>query len=97
MVTNVAAVHLEAFKDVAAIAVEKASIFDGMEPGGVAVINADHEHSDIVLDKALERGLRETTFGQARLCGTVPDRLDAGDHLFGVTSVWPARRRVGLE
>ena len=64
MVTNVAAVHLEAFKDVAAIAVEKASIFDGMDPGGVAVINADHDHSDIVLDKALERGLRETTFGR---------------------------------
>ena len=33
--------------------------------GGVAVINADHAHSDIVLAKALERGLRETTFGQA--------------------------------
>ena len=64
MVTNVAAVHLEAFENVAAIAVEKASIFDGMEPGGVAVINADHNHSDIVLDKALERGLRETTFGR---------------------------------
>ena len=64
MVTNVAAVHLEAFKDVAAIAVEKASIFDGMEPGGVAVINADHAHSDIVLSKAVDRGLRETTFGQ---------------------------------
>ena len=64
MVTNVAAVHLEAFENVAAIAVEKASIFDGMEPGGVAVINADHDNSDIVLDKALERGLRETTFGR---------------------------------
>ena len=64
MVTTVAAVHLEAFEDVAAIAVEKASIFDGMEPGGFAVINADHAHSDIVLAKALERRLRETTFGR---------------------------------
>ncbi|SDF44630.1 UDP-N-acetylmuramoyl-tripeptide--D-alanyl-D-alanine ligase [Sulfitobacter delicatus] len=64
MVTNVAAVHLEAFENVAAIAVEKASIFDGMEAGGVAVINADHDLSDIVLNKALERGLRETTFGR---------------------------------
>tara|TARA_R110002049_G_scaffold23545_1_gene83190 strand:+ start:2850 stop:4286 length:1437 start_codon:yes stop_codon:yes gene_type:complete len=64
MITNVAAVHLEAFADVAAIAVEKASIFDGMQPGGVAVINADDEHAAIVMAKALDCRLRDVEFGR---------------------------------
>jgi hypothetical protein len=42
-------------------------------------------------------GFSETTFGQARLRGNVPNWLDAGGHLFGITFAWPARRRVGLE
>lgn len=40
-ITTVAAVHLEAFESVDDIAREKAAIFEGLEPGGVAVINAD--------------------------------------------------------
>lgn len=38
MITTVAAAHLEAFANVDAIAHEKAAIFEGLEPGGVAVI-----------------------------------------------------------
>ncbi len=42
MVTTVAPVHLEAFDDgIDGIAREKASIFEGLEPGGLAVINDD--------------------------------------------------------
>lgn len=41
MITTVAAVHLEAFASVEAIADEKAAIFEGLEPGGIAVLNAD--------------------------------------------------------
>ena len=43
VITTVAAVHLEAFGSVAEIAAEKAAIFEGLEPGGIAVINADLE------------------------------------------------------
>jgi UDP-N-acetylmuramoyl-tripeptide--D-alanyl-D-alanine ligase len=64
MVTTVAAAHLEAFENVEAIAVEKASIFEGMKPGGVAVINADIEHAAILMAKAMERRLRELEFGE---------------------------------
>ena len=85
MVTNVAAVHLEAFENVAAIAVEKASIFDGMEPGGVAVLNAAHDNSDIVLDKALERGLRETTFGRKGQHYTLTDVKVQGEATVAVS------------
>ncbi len=64
MVTTVAAVHLEAFDDVAGIAVEKAAIFDGLQPGGVAVINADIDHAAILMAKAVDCRLRDIEFGE---------------------------------
>lgn len=63
MVTTVAAAHLEAFENVAQIAVEKASIFEGVPAGGVAVINADIEHAAILMAKAVDCKLREIEFG----------------------------------
>ena len=41
MVTTVAEVHLEAFDDINGIALEKASIINGLVPNGVAIMNAD--------------------------------------------------------
>ena len=41
VVTTVAEVHLEAFDDITGIALEKASIIDGLMPNGVAIMNAD--------------------------------------------------------
>ena len=64
MVTTVAAAHLEAFEDVAGIAVEKASIFAGLPIGGGAVINADIEHAPILLAKAHDCRLHDITFGE---------------------------------
>jgi len=43
IVTTVEPVHLEFFKNVAAIADAKAEIFSGVEPGGVAVLNRDND------------------------------------------------------
>jgi UDP-N-acetylmuramoyl-tripeptide--D-alanyl-D-alanine ligase len=63
MVTTVAAAHLEAFDNIAGIAIEKASIFEGVRPGGVAVINADIEHAAILMAKAVDCRLREMEFG----------------------------------
>ena len=37
MVTTVEAVHMAAFRDISGIAREKAAIFAGLEPGGIAV------------------------------------------------------------
>ncbi|MEL6587826.1 MAG: UDP-N-acetylmuramoyl-tripeptide--D-alanyl-D-alanine ligase [Pseudomonadota bacterium] len=49
MVTIVAPVHLEAFEDgIEGIAREKASIFGGLAPGGVAIWNADLETTPIL-------------------------------------------------
>ncbi|UWP87985.1 UDP-N-acetylmuramoyl-tripeptide--D-alanyl-D-alanine ligase [Aliiroseovarius crassostreae] len=61
MVTTVAAAHLEAFEDISGIAREKGAIFQGLEPGGVAVVNGDLPTTDILL--AVAKGARTETFG----------------------------------
>ena len=65
MITTVAAAHLEAFENIEGIAHEKAAIFDGLEPGGVAVINADLETTPILLAAARAQGVEILTFGKA--------------------------------
>lgn len=64
LVTTVAAVHLEAFENVAGIAAEKAAIFDGLEPEGVAVVNADIETADVLRDHAKALGFAKVEFGE---------------------------------
>ena len=50
MITTVAAAHLEAFEDLSGIAREKAAIMDGLEQGGIAVLNADIETAPVLRD-----------------------------------------------
>ena len=63
MVTIVAAAHLEAFRDIDEIAVEKGAICDGLEPGGVAVLNGDLSNSALLCDAARRNGAEIITFG----------------------------------
>jgi UDP-N-acetylmuramyl-tripeptide synthetase/UDP-N-acetylmuramoyl-tripeptide--D-alanyl-D-alanine ligase len=63
IVTTVAAVHLENFGGVAEIARAKAEIFDGLEPGGYAIVNRDNEWFEILRDAALARGATVVGFG----------------------------------
>ena len=64
MITTIAPAHLEAFEDLAGIAREKASIFDGLEPGGNAVINGDLDTSALMIDAARSHGATVLTFGE---------------------------------
>lgn len=64
MVTTVAAVHLEAFEDIAGIAREKAAIMEGVEPGGVAVLNGDIAEASVLGAQAVSMGLRHVWFGE---------------------------------
>ena len=66
IVTTVAAAHLEAFEDIEGIAREKASIFEGLEPGGVALINADISTTSILRAKAMQHAARVLSFGTTR-------------------------------
>ena len=66
LVTLVAPAHIGAFADgLDGIAREKASIMDGLRPGGVAVLNADVETAPILFETAaaLPGGARVLGFG----------------------------------
>ncbi|MFW8636771.1 UDP-N-acetylmuramoyl-tripeptide--D-alanyl-D-alanine ligase [Cribrihabitans pelagius] len=65
MVTTVAPVHLEAFDDVAGIAREKAAIMEGLEPGGVAVLNADIAEAGVLRTVAADLGAAARWFGKS--------------------------------
>lgn len=67
VITTVAAAHLENFGSLDEIARAKAEIFSGLEPGGTAVLNADHPQLGILLDEANAAGVRNVvTYGEAR-------------------------------
>ncbi|WP_427788990.1 UDP-N-acetylmuramoyl-tripeptide--D-alanyl-D-alanine ligase [Brevundimonas diminuta] len=68
-VTTVGPVHIEAFADgEAGVAREKAAIFEGLAPGGIAVVNAADAHADIVRQGAEKAGAVVRTFGHAAGC-----------------------------
>ncbi|SFK51620.1 UDP-N-acetylmuramoyl-tripeptide--D-alanyl-D-alanine ligase [Shimia haliotis] len=79
LVTTVAAVHLEAFENVAGIAAEKAAIFDGLEPDGVAVLNADIETADVLRAHADALGFAKVEFGESSDTWTLRDVQLSGD------------------
>lgn len=64
MVTTVAAAHLEAFENIEGIAREKASILEGLEPEGVAILNADCSTADVLSRTAEALGARQVGFGE---------------------------------
>jgi UDP-N-acetylmuramoyl-tripeptide--D-alanyl-D-alanine ligase len=64
VITTVAAAHLQFFESVADIAAAKAEIFLGLEPGGAAVLNADHDYLHILFNHARKAGVaRIVTYG----------------------------------
>jgi UDP-N-acetylmuramoyl-tripeptide--D-alanyl-D-alanine ligase len=65
IITTVEPVHLEFFPSVEAIADAKAEIFQGIEPGGAAVINRDNPHFARLQKQAKAAGVgRIVSFGE---------------------------------
>jgi len=64
VVTTVEPVHLAFFSDEAAIAEAKAEVFEGLEPGGTAVLNRDNRWFDLLAARAAENGARIVSFGE---------------------------------
>ncbi|WP_282021460.1 UDP-N-acetylmuramoyl-tripeptide--D-alanyl-D-alanine ligase [Ruegeria faecimaris] len=87
LVTTVAAVHLEAFESVAGIAKEKAAIFDGLVPGGAAIVNADIEHADILRQYADEAGAGIVDFGRAASDYVLTDVVQKPDSVHATARV----------
>jgi UDP-N-acetylmuramoyl-tripeptide--D-alanyl-D-alanine ligase len=64
LINNAAAAHIEFFGSVEGIARAKGEIFEGLKPGGTAVINADDHHAG--LWRELAGGRRIVDFGLSR-------------------------------
>jgi UDP-N-acetylmuramoyl-tripeptide--D-alanyl-D-alanine ligase len=69
LVTTVGAVHTENFPDgEIGVAHAKAEIFDGLAPGGIAVLNADNAWLPLLSDAAKANDARIVTFGHGIDC-----------------------------
>ena len=79
MVTTVAPAHLEAFENIDGIAREKASIAQGLEPGGVAVLNADIGTADLLRAEVAPFAARVLRFGAQAEDWVLGDVRLAGD------------------
>ena len=63
VVTTIAPAHIGHFADEAAIAQAKAEIFEGLEPGGIAIIPADNPHVELLASVALQHAAQVLRFG----------------------------------
>lgn len=77
LITTIAPAHIENLGSLEAIADEKAQIFTGLLPGGIAIIPADTEHAGRLVAHARACGAKIITFGRAagadvRLLDAIP-------------------------
>ena len=64
LITTVAAAHIEFFASVEAIADAKAEVFQGLEPGGSAIIPFDNPHAARLINHAMPYARHTVTFGR---------------------------------
>ena len=65
IVTNVAAVHMEAFESIDQIAHAKAEIFESLSPDATAIVNVDLPTTYILMDMVRQVGAQLIGFGQS--------------------------------
>ena len=79
-ITTVGPVHVENFADgEAGVAAAKAEIFDGLIPGGLAVLNADNVWFDFLSERARARGAQIARFGTGEGCEAQLLAFEAGE------------------
>ena len=64
-ITRIAPAHLGQFESVEGIARAKAEIVEGVEPGGIVVLNADDEYFPLLSSIASDQSVAVRTFGAA--------------------------------
>jgi UDP-N-acetylmuramoyl-tripeptide--D-alanyl-D-alanine ligase len=87
LVTTVGAVHTENFPDgEVGVAHAKAEIFDGLAPGGTAILNADDAWLPLLSDAAKTNGARIVTFGHGSDCDAQLVGFERGDEAGAVVT-----------
>jgi UDP-N-acetylmuramoyl-tripeptide--D-alanyl-D-alanine ligase len=106
VVTTVAAAHLEFFNSVTEIAEAKAEILLGLEPGGIALLNADHDYLHVLfaaarklkIDRIVTYGFEETADWHIEKAETAGSRIFArvthGDEFIDLNLQVPGRHMV---
>jgi UDP-N-acetylmuramoyl-tripeptide--D-alanyl-D-alanine ligase len=106
VITTIAPAHIEMLGSELAIADAKAEIFEGLEPGGTAIIPADSPHCARLVQRARELGVITITFGRAstadvRLLDALPTAsggslvtVDMGDRRLCYTVAEPGEHWV---
>jgi UDP-N-acetylmuramoyl-tripeptide--D-alanyl-D-alanine ligase len=100
VITTVEAVHMEFFASTAEIAAAKAEIFEGVEPGGIAVLPRDNPHFAYLSGMAAKAGIRDVrSFGNhieagARLLDCAVDPHSTA--VFALLIDHPVSYRVGV-
>lgn len=64
LITNVYPMHIEFFPNFKGIAEAKAEIFEGLKPGGIAIINEDTNFPEVLEERAKEHGAKVVKFGK---------------------------------
>lgn len=64
LITTIAGAHLGPMGTLRAIAVEKASLFEGMKPGGVAILREDSAEIQVLEQHARDKGVTRVMFGR---------------------------------
>jgi UDP-N-acetylmuramoyl-tripeptide--D-alanyl-D-alanine ligase len=79
VITTVEPVHLQYFPSVEAIAEAKAEVFQGLVPGGTAVLPHDNPHFDLLKQRAFDVGAKIVSFGYAEAANVraIQANLDA--------------------
>ena len=104
IITRIAASHIGHFDSLDAIAEAKAEIFDGLVPGGVAMINADDDYAAMLTAKASSGAATVFSFGFAETAShwiIALDRVENGLRIttlidYGENDLQPARMASAL-
>ncbi|MBQ7660415.1 MAG: UDP-N-acetylmuramoyl-tripeptide--D-alanyl-D-alanine ligase [Alphaproteobacteria bacterium] len=98
LITNVYPMHIEFFENLKGIAKAKAEIFEGLKTGGAAIVNADTNYADVLIQKAKEKTNRIFLFGQNNKPEATFETQDEGlHHLYNAWATLSVVQALGLD
>lgn len=98
LITNIYPMHIEFFENLKGIALAKAEIFEGLKTGGAAVINADTNYAEVLIQKAKEKTNRIFLFGQNNKIDATFETQDEGlHHLYNAWATLSVVQALGLD